>query len=52
VKARGVYVAPPALPMAQPVVVQLRNGDGLCWEATFGAPATRNDAGQFKDKSD
>jgi cysteine-rich repeat protein len=52
VKAKGANVAPPSLPLAQPVTVQLRNSDGVCWEALYGAPASRNDAGTFKDKSD
>jgi cysteine-rich repeat protein len=52
VKAKGANVAPPALPIAQPVTVQLRNSDGICWEAVYGAPASHNDAAQFRDKSD
>lgn len=34
------------------VVVQLVNSDGTCWEADFSAPAKKNDAKQFNDKSD
>ena len=40
VKAKGTNVAPPALPFTQPVTVQLRNSDGICWEAVYAAPAT------------
>jgi glucose/arabinose dehydrogenase len=42
----------PAIPVTQPVVVQLINGDGECWEASYSAPPTRNENGVFKDKSD
>lgn len=42
----------PALPLAEPARVQLVNGTGACWEASYGAPAGRNDAGQFKDAAD
>jgi hypothetical protein len=34
------------------VIVQLVTSDGMCWEADFSAPAKRNDAQQFNDKSD
>ena len=51
-KGRGQNLALPSLPFAQPVVVQLRSATGVCWEATFGAPALRNQSDQFKDKSD
>jgi len=33
-------------------VVQLKNSEGVCWAASYSAPATKNDATQFKDKSD
>jgi hypothetical protein len=57
VRARGALLDDPALPFAQPVVVQLHNAEsGLCWEAVYGFPATANVAGppvgQFKDKAD
>ncbi len=42
----------PALPLSQPARVQLVNAAGTCWEATYGAPATKNAPGQFKDKAD
>jgi hypothetical protein len=57
-KAKGANVPVPALTAAglfaqdPAVVVQLKNSDGVCWEATYGAPATKNDSTQFKDKSD
>jgi cysteine-rich repeat protein len=41
-----------ALPLGSPVVVQLKNSDGVCWEATYGAPATKNAGGVYKDKAD
>jgi hypothetical protein len=28
------------------------NGGNVCWEATYSAPASRNDALGFKDKGD
>jgi len=51
-KGKGTNLNLPGLPLAQPVTVQLRNGDGVCWEAVYGAPAGKNDGAQFKDKSD
>ena len=37
----------------QPILVQLSNADGECWEASYSAPATKkNDGTTFKDKSD
>lgn len=54
VKARGVHLAVPALPLAQSpsVAVQLHASTGSCFGQTYTAPAARNDAGQFKDKLD
>ncbi len=52
VKGRGANLAMPTLPLAQPVTVQLRSSTGVCWDAVYGAPAIRNQADQFKDKSD
>ncbi|MEB2286120.1 MAG: right-handed parallel beta-helix repeat-containing protein [Myxococcales bacterium] len=54
IKARGVNLAVPALPLAQSpaVVVQLHAATGACWTQTYAAPASRNDAAQFKDKAD
>jgi hypothetical protein len=51
-KAQGDNVDMPPLPLAQPVRVQLRNSDGTCWEATYSAPAKKNQADAFKDKAD
>jgi hypothetical protein len=54
VRGKGALLEAPALPMLQPVIVQLRNGTGTCWEARYDAPATRNDAGppgHFKDRA-
>jgi len=53
-KARGPFVAPPRLPLAQSpsVTVQLYNLDtGMCWAATYSA-ADRNEPEQFKASSD
>ena len=56
VKGHGANLNLPALPLAQGqhVVVQFNNtvAPGMCWEARFGAPAIKNDAGQFKDQGD
>jgi hypothetical protein len=49
---KGFNMQVPAMPVTQPVTVQLKNGNGLCWEAIYSAPASRNDGGQFSDKSD
>ncbi len=51
-KARGLTLAVPTLPFAQSpaIVVQLHSTTGACWSQTYGAPAGRNDGGQFKDK--
>ncbi len=45
---------PSSLPLAQDpkLTVQLRSSTGTCWEATYAAPAARDDAGQFKDRAD
>jgi hypothetical protein len=40
------------LPATQPVLVQIKNSNGKCWEATYSAPARRNTPGQFSDKND
>jgi hypothetical protein len=42
----------PTLPLTLPVRVQLKNSNGVCWEANYGAPATKNIASQYKDKAD
>jgi len=51
--AKGALVSPPALPLAQDptVTVQLRSDAGTCFGATWSAPAQKNDAGQFRDKT-
>ncbi len=38
--------------LVQPIVVQIQNSDGVCWENIFSAPATKHTAEQFKDKAD
>lgn len=53
VKGKGSLLDDPTIPLVQPITVQLNNtSSGLCWEATYSAPATKNEAGQFKDKAD
>jgi len=51
VKGTGINLPIPTLPLTQPVRVQVRNSDGICWEAGFDAPALKNTSAQFKDKS-
>ena len=51
--ARGVPLGIPDLTTVnQPVRLQLRNLDGLCWEGVFSAPATVHTSTSFKDKAD
>ena len=52
VKLKGANVDMPDLPLALPVLVQLKNSDGVCWETTHSAPAAKNDDVQYKDKND
>ncbi len=55
-KAKGALLDDFAFPLSQPLTVQLHNtSSGLCWDAVYSAPATKNEAGppgQFKDKAD
>ncbi len=56
-KAKGAALDDPPLPFGQPVTVQLHNAEsGLCWEAVYSFPASKNvsgpPTGQFKDKAD
>jgi hypothetical protein len=54
VKGKDANLDTPSLPLAQDaqIVVQLKNQAGVCWEARYSPPATKNEAGQFKDKGD
>lgn len=53
-RAQGTALALPSLPLVQgpAATVQLRASTGACWEATYGAPARRNDGAEFKDRAD
>jgi hypothetical protein len=51
-RGRGVHLGLDPLPATQPVTVQLENGEGICWEARYAAPAGKNDARSFADKAD
>jgi hypothetical protein len=53
-EAAGANLPMPALPLVDDprMVVQLRNDLGRCWGAEFSAPAVRNAAEEFRDKSD
>ena len=54
VSGKGLNLGLPGLPLSQDtrVTVQLKNTNGVCWSASYGAPAIRNDSEQFKDRSD
>jgi cysteine-rich repeat protein len=49
---RGVDIDMPSLPLAQPVTVQVKNSNGICWEAVYSAPAEDNDSDDFEDRND
>jgi hypothetical protein len=51
-RAAGAELALPALPLAQPVEVQLVGNRGACWAATFSAPARESTAAEFSDTAD
>ncbi len=52
-QGRGGALAMPSLTtIVQPLIVQIQNSDGLCWEATYSGPATKQTAEQFKDVAD
>jgi len=53
VKGKGSTLPVPTMPFAQApsVIMQLSNDNGVCWETTFTAPATKNIASQFGDKT-
>ena len=42
----------PNIPLTQPVLAQLSNSDGECWEAAYSDPPKKNEGKLFKDKSD
>jgi len=52
-KGKGANLLMPNLAaLVQPVIVQLRNSNGMCWEAVYNAPPTKQTSEQFKDKAD
>ena len=52
-QARGPALAMPDLTtIVQPLIVQIQNSDGLCWEAVYSGPAKKQSADQFKDVAD
>ena len=54
-KAKGVLLDDPVIPISQPVTVQLLSSDAECFEAVYSAPATKNVGPPkpfFKDKAD
>ncbi len=51
VKGKGPLLDMAAVPIASlPVVVQLKNSDGQCWQATHGPAVISNDARGFRSK--
>ena len=55
VKGKDANLGLPTIPLLQPVTIQLKNSDGICWESVYSAPPSRNDLGppaQFKDRAD
>ncbi|MFQ5666423.1 MAG: choice-of-anchor Q domain-containing protein [Candidatus Binatia bacterium] len=50
-RAKGSAVPLPTLQLTPPVTVQLRNGAGACWGATYTTPRT-NQADRFDARSD
>jgi hypothetical protein len=54
VKGKGVNLPMPSplTAITQPVTVQLQSSGGICWEAIYSAPPTKQTAEQFKDKAD
>ena len=52
-QARGVALAMPDLTtIVQPLIVQIQNSDGLCWEAVYSGPPTKQTGDQFKEVAD
>lgn len=51
VRAKGATLILPTLPLVAPLRVQLQNGAGTCWEASFSVPV-KNDGHRFKARSD
>lgn len=51
-KGIGLLGDPFSVPLAQPVTMRLVNEYGECWEATFSAPAAKNENGVLRDRSD
>ncbi|HYD47060.1 MAG TPA: Ig-like domain-containing protein [Terriglobales bacterium] len=51
VRGRGAWLGL-ALPAEQPVIAQLRNSDGDCWQATYSSPARYNRADRFDGRAD
>jgi len=51
-KARGAHLGLDPLRWTQPVRVQLVNGEGECWEASYQVPAAKNGAGTFVDRGE
>jgi hypothetical protein len=51
-QVRGVHLGLHPLPIDQPLTIQIKNSNGLCWEAIYSAPAAVNSDERFKDRAD
>jgi hypothetical protein len=49
IKGFGMNLDDPALPLTQPVLVQVQNSNGSCWEHQFTSPENKNTMTQFND---
>jgi hypothetical protein len=50
VKGAGTNLSDPAMPLTQPVLVQVQSSLGSCWGHQFTSPEIENSADAFKDK--
>jgi hypothetical protein len=52
---KGLNLDMPTMPLTQPVTVQIKNTEGVCWEAKYSGICTNNEMGppgKFKCKAD
>jgi hypothetical protein len=53
IRARGVNVPIPTLPINAPVIAQLIKSDGPeCWQSNYSLPAKKDNLNIFLDKND
>ena len=51
VAAKGDNFTSPALPVTGPIVAELLNSEGVCWQSQFNGPFKKNEATKFKAQS-